>query len=143
AWIAAYTYAETRLMEAQASWLPYIPQIELKIELSYQLYDDALHIQAMRNRLPEIGWFQKDIPAPNAKLERFFNELTNTPHVIEQLVGVYRVGRPALAVCYRQHLAQEDTVANRPTVQFLEAALRDHESYAVWGQQIIMGLAGE
>jgi hypothetical protein len=141
--LASYAYAETRLMEAQASWLPYIPYAELKIEWGYQLHQDALHIQAMRERLPEVGWFSKEIPAPTPRLERFFNELTNTSDEIEQLAGLYWVLRPALTALYREQLAQEDTVANQPTARILEQAAADHEAYTAWGKSVLEGLLGE
>src|SRR4051794_34664171 len=44
-----YNYAEMRLMEAQAGWIASVPIAELKIELGYQLYEDAAHVDAMRH----------------------------------------------------------------------------------------------
>ena len=60
-----YLYLETRLMEAQAGWIVSVPIIELKIELGYQLYTDACHVNVMRERLPE-GW--KVTPSPTRTL---------------------------------------------------------------------------
>src|SRR5450432_2001398 len=116
-WLGHYSYAETRLMEAQAGWLAFVPQIELKIELGYQLYDDARHTNAMRLRLPELSAFGEPSRPANEAFVTFCNELTNTEDLIEQFVGVYQVLRPHLAATYRQQLAHDDSVANFPTVR--------------------------
>src|SRR5947207_2473650 len=77
-WLSYYSYAELRLMEAQAGWLAFVPQAELKIELGYQLYDDARHVNAMRLRLPEVGAFGDQTRPVNEAFVTFCNELTNT-----------------------------------------------------------------
>lgn len=139
-WLGHYSYAEIRLMEAQAGWLAFIPQYELKIELGYQLYDDASHVNAMRRRLPEVGAFGEQTFPPNDAFVTFCNELTNTEDLIEQFVGLYQVMRPHLAATYRQQIAHDDNVANFPTVRLLQRAIEDHEKYATWGQTVLHSL---
>jgi Protein of unknown function (DUF455) len=138
--LGSYSYAEVRLMEAQAGWIASIPIFELKIELGYQLYDDACHVDAMRRRLPEVGGFGNlSLPA-DERFVLFCNELTNAEDLVERLVGVYRVLRPHLAATYRAHIARDDSVANFPTVRLLDRAAADHEKYAAWGDQVIRDL---
>lgn len=135
--LKAFAYAETRLIEAVAGWLPYIPHAELKIELAYQLYEDAQHIDAMRQRLPELGDFSGVVEAPHENVARFFNELTNTEDVTEQLVGLFWVLRPALQQHYRDHLARTDTVADAPTARLLNIALADHARFTAWSDHLL------
>lgn len=133
--LRAYAYAETRLMEAQAGWLAYIPQPELKIELAYHLYEDAQHIQAMRSRLPELGDFNTHFGPPNHAYGQFFDELTNTDDLVEQFVGIFWVVRPLLAVAYQKHIQLSDRVADGPTVRLLEQAIEDHRRMTRWGAE--------
>ncbi len=139
-WLSYYSYAELRLMEAQAGWLAFVPQYELKIELGYQLYDDATHVNAMRARLPEVGAFGEQTQPPNEAFVTFCNELTNSEDLIEQFVGVYQVLRPHLAATYRHQISHDDNVANFPTVRLLQHAIDDHEKYATWGQTVLHSL---
>jgi hypothetical protein len=132
-----YAYAETRLMEAQAGWLATIPQAELKIELSYQLYEDACHVDALRERLPELGDFSVTVEQPNPDFVIFCNELTNTEDVLERLVGLFWVLRPHLCLIYHQHIQQSNSVADNPTVRLLERALDDHRRFVEWGAALI------
>src|SRR5258708_22196796 len=127
-------------MEAQSGWIASIPICELKIELGYQLFDDACHIDIMRRRLPEVGGFS-ELPLPaNERFALFCNELTNTDEMIERLAGLYWVLRPHLAATYRAHISRDDSVANFPTVRLLERAATDHEKYAAWGDSLLHDL---
>jgi uncharacterized ferritin-like protein (DUF455 family) len=142
--LSYYAYAETRLLEAQAGWLVTIPQIELKIELSYQLFEDACHVNDLRQRLPELGLFGDDKVRPvNEAFERFCNELTNTPDLLERLVGVFWVLRPHLLQVYAHHLEQADSVSDNPTARLLQRAYDDHRRFTTWGDKLIRELAQE
>src|SRR5258708_11260310 len=141
--LGSYSYAEMRLMEAQAGWIASIPLAELKIELGYQLFEDAFHVDMMRRRLPKVGGFGELTLSPNERFVLFCNEFTNTEDVLERLVGVYWVLRPHLAATYREHIAQDDSVANFPTVRLLQHAAADHEKYAAWGDEVIRELADD
>lgn len=135
--LGSYSYAEMRIMEAQASWLPSIPMHEMKIELSYHLWDNACHVNHLRNRLPEVGGFGELTVAPSAQVECFFNEFTNTEDVLERLVGLAWVIRPHLVAQYRAQLAKDDSVTNYPTVQILETAIANHEKAIAWGNDTL------
>jgi bacterioferritin (cytochrome b1) len=139
--VGHYAYAELRLVEAQAGWIAYVPLAELKIELGYQLYEDACHVDAMYHRLPELGAFDNPIQPPNEAFVRFCNELTNTEDLIERLVGLYWVLRPHLVTAYRKHIDGADSVTDYPTVRILERALADHERFAAWGNLAIRHFA--
>jgi hypothetical protein len=142
--LAFFAYTETRLMETVAGWLATIAPLELKIELSYQLYEDACHSDALRQRLPELGEFDPAAVQPvNAAFERFLNELTNARSLIQRLVGVFWVLRPHLIRVYSKHIAQSDTVSDQPSVRLLRQALDDHTRFAAWGDTLICSLAQE
>lgn len=135
-----YAYAEMRLMEAQASWLPFVPFPELKIEWGYQLYEDAYRIDAMRCRMPEVGAHDQKLVPPNERFVSFCNELTNTEDLIERLAGLYWVLRPQLAATYRDHIRQGDSVTDNPTIRRLQKSIIDHESYSTWGDDLLRSM---
>lgn len=139
--LSHFCFLELRLMEAQASWIPFIPHLELKVEIPYHYYEDAVHVNELRERLPELRAFDKAMKPFNPHFIALMNELTNTEDTIEQLAGVYWVLRPQLAAAYKQHLLDDDPVANNPTYRILEKAIADHEKFAAWGDQTIRALA--
>lgn len=142
--LAHFAYAETRLMETVAGWLATIAPLELKIELSYQVFEDACHSDAMRQRLPELGDFCLDaVRPPNAAFEQVLNEITNTTELIHRLVGIFWVVRPHLIRVYTKHIAESDTVSDQPTVRILKQALSHHTEFAAWGDKLICELAQE
>lgn len=141
--LSHYAYAETRLMEAQAGWLASIPPAELKIELAYQLYDDAEHVDAIRKRLPELGDFCAHVESPDEAFTLFCNELTNTEDLVERMVGVFWVLRPHLCMAYMRHISASDSVADHPTVRLLERALHDHQRLVSWGASLTEQLADD
>lgn len=139
-YVSHYAYAETRLIEAIAGWLPFIPPTELKIELAYQLYEDACHVDTMRSRLPELGDFTHVVQPANDAFVTFCNELTNTEDLLEQLVGVFWVLRPSLRDTYRRYLLALDSVADAPTVRLLQKAEHDHCEFTRWSEHVIQQL---
>lgn len=142
--LAYFAYTETRLMETVAGWLATIAPLELKIELSYQLFEDACHSDAMRQRLPELGEFRLDaVRSPNIAFEHVLNEITNSTDLIERLVGIFWVLRPHLIRVYTQHIAESDTVSDQPTVRILKQALAHHIEVAAWGDKLICELLHE
>ena len=53
-YITNYRYAEERMMRMMAGWIALTPQIEVKLEMARQVYEDALHTDALGKRLPEL-----------------------------------------------------------------------------------------
>lgn len=138
--MAAFAYAETRLMEAQAGWVLTIPYPEIKIELSYHLYEDAVHADLFRQRMPELGNFSPNLCPPSEHIERFFNEFSNTTDLVERLVGLVRVVRPHLALAYHQYIDGADPVSDAPSVRALNIALQHHQRAIHWGNQLLSNL---
>src|SRR6266478_6012782 len=53
-YITNYRYAEERMMRMMAGWIALTPHIEVKLEMARQVYEDALHTDALGKRLPEL-----------------------------------------------------------------------------------------
>ena len=53
-YIQNYRYAEERMMRMMAGWIALTPELNVKLEMAKQVYDDALHTDALGKRLPEL-----------------------------------------------------------------------------------------
>src|SRR5262249_608075 len=52
--IMNYRFAEERMMRMMAGWIALTPEIPVKLEMAKQVYEDALHADALGKRLPEL-----------------------------------------------------------------------------------------
>src|SRR6516225_2450567 len=52
--IMNYRFAEVRMMRMMAGWIALTPEIPVKLEMAKQVYEDALHADALGKRLPEL-----------------------------------------------------------------------------------------
>src|SRR5260370_7122243 len=53
-YIQNYRYAEERMMRMMAGWIALTPELAVKLEMAKQVYEDALHTDALGKRLPEL-----------------------------------------------------------------------------------------
>ena len=53
-YVSNYRYAEERMMRMMAGWIALTPEINIKLEMARQVYEDALHADALGKRLPEL-----------------------------------------------------------------------------------------
>src|SRR5690348_18493583 len=52
--IMNYRYAEERMMRMMAGWIALTPELPVKLEMARQVYEDALHTDALGKRLAEL-----------------------------------------------------------------------------------------
>src|SRR5215468_10507251 len=97
--IMNYRYAEERMMRMMAGWIALTPEIPVKLEMARQVYEDALHADALGKRLPELR-AQAHVSKPaNENFASFIQEIEDKEEwedTIERLVGIYRVLKPHL-----------------------------------------------
>ena len=53
-YIMNYRYAEERMMRMMAGWIALTPELPVKLETARQVYEDALHADALGKRLAEL-----------------------------------------------------------------------------------------
>src|ERR1700683_3643428 len=73
-YVSNYRYAEERMMRMMAGWIALTPEINIKLEMARQVYEDALHADALGKRLPELRAQIVSKP-PNAEFVTFMNAI--------------------------------------------------------------------
>src|SRR5260370_25858344 len=53
-YIMNYRYAEERMMRMMAGWIALTPEGQVKLEMPRQVYEDALHPDALDKRLAQL-----------------------------------------------------------------------------------------
>src|SRR6266851_3387626 len=106
-YIMNYRYAEERMMRMMAGWIALTPEVQVKLEMARQVYEDALHADALGKRLAELR-SQAQVSKPaNELFVALMNEIEDKEEwedTIERLVGIYRVLKPHLVSHYSAHV---------------------------------------
>jgi len=131
-----YRYAEERMMRMMAGWIALTPEIAVKLEMARQVYEDALHADALGKRLPELR-AQPQVSKPaNENFATFIQEIEDKEQwedTIERMVGIYRVLKPHLITHYSSHVTAANPVYEPPTIRILAQMLEDEKSHVEKG----------
>ncbi|MGO9455170.1 MAG: hypothetical protein ACLQDV_29605 [Candidatus Binataceae bacterium] len=134
--IMNYRYAEERMMRMMAGWIALTPELAVKLEMARQVYEDALHADALGKRLPELR-AQPQISRPaNENFATFIQEIEDKEQweeTIERMVGIYRVLKPHLISHYSAHVTAANPVYEPPTIRILAQMLEDEKSHVEKG----------
>src|SRR5208282_1093740 len=134
--IMNYRYAEERMMRMMAGWIALTPEIAVKLEMARQVYEDALHADALGKRLPELR-AQPQVSKPtNENFASFIQEIEDKEQwedTIERMVGIYRVLKPHLITHYSSHVTAANPVYEPPTIRILAQMLEDEKSHVEKG----------
>ncbi len=131
-YIMNYRYAEERMMRMLAGWIALTPQIPVKLEMARQVYEDALHTDALGKRLPELRSQTQVSRPPNEAFVVFMNTIEDKEEwedTIERLVGIYRVLKPHLVSHYSAHLAAANPVYEPPTLRILARLVEEEKAH--------------
>jgi 1,2-phenylacetyl-CoA epoxidase catalytic subunit len=134
--IMNYRYAEERMMRMMAGWIALTPEIPVKLEMAKQVYEDALHTDALGKRLPELR-AQAQVSKPaNENFASFIQEIEDKEQwedTIERLVGIYRVLKPHLIAHYSSHVTAANPVYEPPTIRILAKMLEEETAHVEKG----------
>jgi 1,2-phenylacetyl-CoA epoxidase catalytic subunit len=142
-YITNYRYAEERMMRMMAGWIALTPQIPVKLEMARQVYEDALHADALGKRLPELRAQAQVSKPPNDAFVKFMNAIEDKEEwedTIERLVGIYRVLKPHLVSHYSAHVAATNPVYEPPTTRILQRMLDEEKAHIERGNVLLRDL---
>lgn len=131
-YIMNYRYAEERMMRMMAGWIALTPQLPVKLEMARQVYEDALHADALGKRLGELRSQAHVSRSPNEAFTGLMDEIENKEQwedTIERLVGIYRVMKPHLVAHYSAHVAAANPVYEPPTLRILAHLMDDEKRH--------------
>ena len=141
-YITNYRYAEERMMRMMAGWIALTPEINIKLEMARQVYEDALHADALGKRLPELRAQVSSKPA-NDQFVTFMNAIEDKEEwedTIERLVGIYRVLKPHLVTHYSAHGAATNPVYEPPTTRILQRMVEEEKLHIERGSVLLNDL---
>ena len=134
--IMNYRFAEERMMRMMAGWIALTPEIPVKLEMAKQVYEDALHADALGKRLPELR-AQAQVSKPaNENFASFIQEIEDKEEwedTVERLVGIYRVLKPHLIAHYSAHVTAANPVYEPPTIRILAKMLEEEKAHVEKG----------
>ena len=121
-------YAEERLMFQQAAHIVSVPERDVKVSLARWQYEDSLHADQLKARLPELRMSKKRAyDPPDTALKIVFDEALHAGGTVELLAGLAHVFKPALLAAYRRYLAETNHLADYPTVRLLKTIINEEE----------------
>ena len=139
-YIMNYRYAEERMMRMMAGWIALTPQLPVKLEMARQVYEDALHADALGKRLGELR-SQAQVSRPaNEPFVAFINQIEDKEEwddTIERLTGIYRVLKPHLVSHYSAHAAAANPVYEPPTFRILTRMADDEKRHIERGLMLL------
>ncbi len=142
-YIMNYRFAEERMMRMMAGWIALTPEIPVKLEMAKQVYEDALHTDALGKRLPELrAQAQVSRPANEAfaTLIQTIEDKEEWEDTIERLTGIYRVLKPHLVAHYSSHVAAANPVYEPPTLRILERLVHEETAHIERGLVLLNDL---
>jgi hypothetical protein len=136
-------WVNKRLMDYGLYWINSTPEWEVKEALSLHTYLATEHAAPMRKRVSEMRNPppRMDVP-PDARLERFLNEVLAASTTLEKLAAVYGVLRPALLAAYEEHYAGAHPLVDYPTRRLLRSIITEERDTIAWGTAAIEALGG-
>ena len=141
--IMNYRYAEERMMRMMAGWIALTPELPVKLEIARQVYECALHVDALGKRLAELRSQGQVSRAANEAFVALMNEIEDKEQwedTIERLVAIYRVIKPHLLSHYKAHAAAANQVYEPPTLRMLEHLAGDEQRHIDRGLALLDGL---
>ena len=134
--IMNYRYAEERMMRMMAGWIALTPELPVKLEMARQVYEYALHTDALGKRLGELRAQAQVSRPPNEAFVTFMNAIEDKEQwedTIERLVGIYRVLKPHLMAHYSAHVTAANPVYEPPTLRILAHLVDDEKRHVERG----------
>ncbi len=131
-------------MRMMAGWIALTPELAVKLEMAKQVYEDALHTDALGKRLPELRAQPQVSKPPNEAFVTFMNAIEDKEEwedTIERLVGIYRVLKPHLISHYSSHLSAMNPVYEPPTLRILERLVEEEKAHVERGSVLLERVA--
>ncbi len=135
-YIQNYRYAEELMMRMMAGWIALTPEIPVKLEMARQVYEDALHCDALGKRLPELRAQAQVSKTPNQEFADFIQALEDKEQwedTVERLTGIYRVLKPHLIAHYSAHVSAANPVYEPPTLRILARMVEEEKAHVEKG----------
>jgi len=119
-------------MRMMGGWIALTPEIPVKLEMARQVYECALHADALGKRLGELRAQAQVSRPPNEAFVTFISAIEDKEQwedTIERLAGIYRVLKPHLVTHYSTHVTAANPVYEPPTLRILAHLVDDEKRH--------------
>lgn len=139
-YIMNYRYGEERMMRMMGGWIALTPELPVKLEMARQVYECALHADALGKRLGELR-SQAQVSRPaNGEIAGFINQIEDKEEwedTVERLVGIHRVLKPHLIAHYSAHLTAANPIYEPPTLRVIARIVDDEKRHVERGLVVL------
>jgi hypothetical protein len=120
-------FAERSLLISEASWIPAIASLEIKINLARYVWQSAEIANSLRERVFELRFPSRmmEEEGEDRALVAIFDAVKDSPSVPAFLLSVGTVLLPAMRDAYQSYLKASDLIADGPTHRFLALAVAE------------------
>ena len=138
-----FRFAEEWMMMLMGGWIATIPEIPVKTGLGKVIWETAKIADQLGKRLPELRCGRRAVASsesPNRGFAEFIEAVCapESPDLtIEKLAGVFDVLKPHLIEVYERTMRETDQIADAPTIELLEEAVRWNRRHVGWGQEVL------
>jgi uncharacterized ferritin-like protein (DUF455 family) len=136
--LARYRFLENQMMSLMGGWVQTIEDADVKVAFGRHLYEDALHSDALKRRLPELNVRSErhQEAAPSDAFVGLLDDLWPLDGDLPRLVALYRVLKPHYVAILETHLT-EVFAADEPTARIVEDILRQERHHIQWAERTI------
>jgi len=122
-----FFFAERSLLIGEASWIPAIAPLDVKINLARYVWQSAEAANALRERVFELRFPSRimEDEGNDRALTAIFGAVRDSPSVPAFLLSVGTVLLPAMRDAYQSYLKASDLIADGPTHRFLTLAVQE------------------
>ena len=138
-----FRYAEEWIMMMLGGWIATIPELPVKTGLGKITWECAQTADAFGRRLPELRCGRRAVEASEpanaafAELVQAVCEPERPDLTVEKLVGVFEVLKPHLIEVYERTARETDPIADAPSIEILEDAVRRARRQVDWGREVL------
>jgi len=122
-----FFFAERSLLISEASWIPAIAPLDIKIDLARYVWESAETANSLRERVFELRFPSRmmEDEGNDRALITIFDAVKDSPSVPAFLLSAGTVLLPAMRDAYQSYLEASDLIADGPTHRFLTLAVRE------------------
>ena len=138
-----FRYAEEWMMMILGGWMATIPEVPVKTGLGQIVWQTAQNADAFGKRLPELRCGRRSVTSSEAANEGFAALVQSVAEperpdlTIEKISGLFEVLIPHLIEVYETTMRETDQIADAPTIELLEDAVRRHRKHVAWGREVL------
>jgi hypothetical protein len=124
-YVATFRHVHVFFMEMLARWTPSTPEMEAKLLLGRDIWEQAQQADTLGRRTQELRAKLHFSLPPTAGYRDFLQRLASLEASADRLAGFYDVALPGLARRYEVFLAQTDPLLDAPSVGIVQRILAE------------------